>query len=59
MTARLDDLAQPGVEALDGIGRVDHPTDRRREGEEGNDPIPRLMPGLRISAIVTGHFIFT
>jgi hypothetical protein len=38
MTARLDDLAQPGVEALNGIGRVDHPTDRRREGEEGNDP---------------------
>ena len=38
MSARLDDLAQPGIDALDGIGRIDHPTDRRWEGEEGHHP---------------------
>ena len=44
MPARLDDLAQPGIDALDDIGRIDHPTDRRWEGEEGNDPIPGPPP---------------
>jgi hypothetical protein len=34
--ACLDDLAQPGVNALDGVGGVDHPPDVRREGEERN-----------------------
>ena len=45
MPARLDDLAQPGVDALDGIGRVDHPAYRRREGKEGNHPVPGPTPG--------------
>ena len=45
MPACLDDLAQPGVDALDGIGRVDHPAYRRREGKEGNHPVPGSTPG--------------
>ena len=45
MPARLDDLAQPGVDALNGIGRVDYPADRRREGEEGDDAVPCPAPG--------------
>ena len=43
--ARLDDLAQPAVKALDGVGRVDHPPHRRAEGKEGNDTVPGPAPG--------------
>jgi hypothetical protein len=52
MAPRLDDLAQPGIDALDGIGRVDHPADRRREGKERNHPVP----GPRQAAATVGNF---
>lgn len=45
MAAYLDDLAQPGVNALNGIGCVDNPADQRREGKEWNDPVPGSTPG--------------
>ena len=47
MAAGLDDLAQPGVDALDGVGGVDHLADRRREGKEGDHPIPGAAPSRR------------
>ena len=43
--ARLDDLAQARVDALYGIGRVDHPTNLRREGKERNHVAPGPAPG--------------
>src|SRR5271157_4155852 len=45
MTARLDDLAQPGIDALDPVGGVNHPPDRRRKGKERDHPVPRPPPG--------------
>ena len=44
MAARFDDLAQPCVDALDGVGRVDHAAHFGREGEEGNDLVPSPAP---------------
>ena len=35
VTAGLDDLSQPRVHALDGVGRVDDATHLGREDEEG------------------------
>src|SRR5271165_4054192 len=45
MTTRLDDLAQPGIDALDPVGGVDHPPDRRRKCKERDHPVPRPPPG--------------
>ena len=45
MPSRLDDLAQPGVDALDGVGGIDHPADGWWKREERNDPIPGPPPG--------------
>ena len=45
VAARLDDLAQPGVRALDGVGRVDHEAHRRAEGKERNHAVPGPAPG--------------
>jgi hypothetical protein len=45
--ARLDDLAQPAVHALDGVGGVDHAAHLGREGEERDDAIPGPAPGCR------------
>ncbi len=45
MPESLDDLAQPGIDALDGIGRIDHLADRRRECKERNHAIPGQAPG--------------
>ncbi len=42
-----DDLAQSRVDALNRVGRVDHPADLRREGEERNHVAPGPAP--------TGH----
>jgi len=44
MPAGLDDLADLGVDAFDRIGRVDHPADLRRKGEERDHPVPRPAP---------------
>ncbi len=43
--ARLDDLAQLHVQALDGVGRVNHAPDVRREDEERRDVLPGSLPG--------------
>lgn len=40
MAASPDDLAQTRVDALDRVGRVDHPPHRRRRREEHNDKRP-------------------
>jgi len=49
MPPRLENLAQPGVYALNGVGGVDHPTHLGREGKKGNhlvpDPAPRAHHG--------------
>lgn len=42
---RLDDLAQPHVQALDGVSRVDHPGDVRGEDEERRDVLTGPLPG--------------
>lgn len=44
MTPGLDDLAQPGIDALGSVGGVDHFPDGRREDEEGNHSIPGASP---------------
>jgi len=43
--ARLDDLAQPRMYALDGIGRVDDAAHRRGEREKRYHAIPDASPG--------------
>src|SRR5690606_32244156 len=40
----LDDLAQLAVQTLDGIGGVDQPAHRWREGKERDDPVPGPAP---------------
>ena len=45
MPACLDDLAQSGVDAFNGISRIDHPAYRGREGKERNHSIPGSTPG--------------
>ena len=47
VAARLDDLAQLRVDALDGVGGVDHLAHRRREREERNHVVPGAAPGGR------------
>jgi hypothetical protein len=42
---RLDDLAQPAVQTLDGVARVDHAAHRRAEGKERNHAVPGPAPG--------------
>jgi len=44
MTAGLDDLAQSGIHALDGIRRIDDAPYRWREGKEGNHVWPGTAP---------------
>ncbi len=44
MPARLDDLAQLAMQALDGVGGVDHAAHRRREREELDHTVPRPAP---------------
>ncbi len=44
MTARLDDLAQPHVHRLNGIGRVEDPPHLRGEGKEGRHVVPGPSP---------------
>lgn len=39
MSANLDDLAQLGVDALDGVGRGNRPTRFRQKCEEGDHPV--------------------
>ena len=45
VSPRLDDLAKPRIDALDRVGRVDHPADLRREREERNHVAPGPAPG--------------
>jgi len=45
MPARFDDFAQPRIDALDGIGGVDHPTHLGRESKERDYLVPRPTPG--------------
>jgi len=40
VTAGLDDLSQLRVDALDGVGRVDHFSNCWRENEEWNHSVP-------------------
>ena len=47
MTSSLDDLAQPRIDALDRVGRVNHAPDSWRKGKEQNDPIPGSTPDRR------------
>ena len=42
---RFDDLAQPRVHALDGVGRVDHAPHFGWEGKERYHPVPGPAPG--------------
>ncbi len=44
MPLRLDDFAQSGVHALDGIGDVDHPPDVRWKCKKRNHLIPVAPP---------------
>jgi hypothetical protein len=43
--AGLDDLAQARIDALDGVGRVDHLAHGRREREERDHLVPGPAPG--------------
>src|SRR5450432_2288954 len=45
MATRLDDLAQPRVHALDGVGGVNHPPHGRRKRKERNHVRPSPAPG--------------
>ena len=44
VAARLDDLPQLRMHALERIGRVDQPADLRRKGKEGHDVRPGATP---------------
>src|SRR5262249_44650224 len=44
MAAGFEDLAEPRVHALERVRRVDHATNLRRKGKEGNDARPRTAP---------------
>lgn len=46
VSAVLDDLAELVVQALDGVGGVDDPPDVGWEGEEGDEPVLGVFPGL-------------
>jgi len=41
----FDSFAQLCIDALDGVGRVDYPDQRRGKPEERDDPVPRSPPG--------------
>lgn len=45
MASRLGDLGQLHVQALDGVGRVDHAPNVREEDEERRDVLPGPLPG--------------
>jgi hypothetical protein len=45
MPPRLENLAQAGVHALNGIGGVNHPAHLGREGKERNHLVPDPAPG--------------
>src|SRR5580765_4851209 len=45
VAAGLDDFADPRVDALERIRRIDHAPDRGREGEERDDLRPGAPPG--------------
>ncbi len=47
MPSIFDDLAQPGIDTLNGIGGVDNTPDMCREGEERNYLVPVASPGCR------------
>ena len=47
VAAVLGDLAQLVVQRLDGVGGVDDPAQGRGEDQEGREPLPGPLPGLR------------
>src|SRR5687767_15535743 len=44
MATRFNDLPEPGIDALERVGGVDHPPHLRREGKERRDQRPRAAP---------------
>jgi len=57
LAAGFDDLADRGVQRLDGVGRVDDPTDISWKGKEGNDLFPIAPPALRDGRILRAPFV--